>query len=207
MKKLILLAVLVMAVGALTGCSTIMPYESEFSCPNADKGKCVSVYEAQRHAVETSRSSQDDIESGLIISDPMASAVQSESLDELVDKLEACSERGQSNCAKETRKEINKKIKEIKGEGNKRENKKSLQTQEMARIDALRDMVRKGETDTPVRTPAIMMELYIAPYETKDGVLAGARNMWFVVREAQWVFGDPLEIKDTEYSIGKPMFE
>lgn len=51
-----------LALAVLSGCSTVMnPYSSDFSCPQGDKGKCVSVSVAYEESL-TGRSSNPFVE-------------------------------------------------------------------------------------------------------------------------------------------------
>ena len=48
----------------------------------------------------------------------------------------------------------------------------------------------QGQKAPAVRTPPVIMETYILPYQTEFGTLAGERTLWITVEDAEWVWPD-----------------
>jgi conjugal transfer pilus assembly protein TraV len=56
MRRLVLLFVLAIL---LTGCASVLnPYESDFQCPDTDRGKCVSVQDAYGESIQKNSSTE-----------------------------------------------------------------------------------------------------------------------------------------------------
>ena len=54
----------------------------------------------------------------------------------------------------------------------------------------------KGNKAPAVRSPGVIMETVIMPYQTGFGTLAGERTLWIPVEDATWVWPDQFDGKD-----------
>ena len=67
--------------------------------------------------------------------------------------------------------------------------------QNALRLELLTEYV-KGNKTPAVRTPPVIMETIIMPYQTGFGTLAGERTLWIPVEDATWVWPDQFDGKD-----------
>lgn len=68
--------------------------------------------------------------------------------------------------------------------------------QNALRLELLTEYV-KGNKAPAVRTPPVIMETVIMPYQTGFGTLAGERTLWIPVEDATWVWPDQFDGKDS----------
>jgi len=160
----------------MAGCSA-MPYKTEFSCPEGEKGQCTSV----QNAYEYVRKVEDDPDS------VKRTADEPGDFGDLLSKYERCVERKDSRCMREMENKITTMFQAAKQVGVDAER----MNQQAMEEDTRRDMLRKyatGRESQAVFMPPTVMEVFILPYQTESGALAGERTFWLTLNQGKWVW-------------------
>ena len=207
-KTLLLLAV----VCILPGCATL-PWTDTFECPQMERGQCVSVDTAHKmskdivmtkeQAAEYSRElntaimnyqtvvrtgtaeevkkSQDSLLNIIIPS-------HSAEFNQALNKFQSAVKSGSKDAITEAEQRLRALYESV------------LEQVDRSRIDyeIQRNEIRQeylgryaqGQKAPAIRTPPVIMETHILPYQTESGTLAGERTLWIPVEEPTWVWTD-----------------
>ena len=173
------LFIIVLAFIFTAGCSILMPYKSEFQCPDKDPGKCVTVKEAYRESKGFVRSSPSRDEEdgkkdhGFVDDD-----------DVLLDPSEE--EPGRvSSTGKDTEKTESPEVSE------------QAETVSSDEDDMYRASLQKELTEliqmpvTPVVIPPRVMRILVLPYPEGDRLYM-PRYIYLMVDDPEWVLGNYL---------------
>lgn len=200
----------------MPGCA-MLPYKDTFDCPQQERGQCVSVSTAHRLSSGTEGHSEAliarDLEAALIkFQTAVNSGVEkdiAERQKELVKLLAPVQSEEFAAALKQYREAV--KIQDKQAVASAEAKLKALHASAVAaisqsRIDAeiARTELRQeflgryaaGQKAPAVRTPPVIMETYIMPYQTEFGTLVGEGTIWVTVEEAEWVWPDTASSSD-----------
>ena len=171
----------------LSGCALINPYDSEFSCLETSKGKCISVNGAYNDSkdnnalyfeeAKTDRS--DEHKEGEYVPMVEEACLQHSPGDDSLSYNSACSKKSKSTDP----------------------TKKSKETQNYNRYrSALYDKFGNllKEPKTPIVAPPKTMRVLLLPYTGQENEFYMMRYVYFFVDNARWILGDSVMANDEE---------
>lgn len=171
----------------LSGCAFINPYDSEFSCPETSKGKCVSVNRAYNDATANSTSHfgeaktdrSDEHKEGENV--PVVEEVCSQHSpgDDSLSGNSACSKKAKSaDPARESKETQN------------------YNRYRSALYDKFGNLLK--EPKTPIVAPPKTMRVLLLPYTGQENEFYMMRYVYFFVDNARWILGDSVTSNDEE---------
>lgn len=164
MKQIMILLALAFLLG---GCAS-MPYKSNFSCPQAEKGTCGPVKDIYKTALYGQN--DDNIN------------FSSEDVTELIKKLRRCASSDDRKCVRETEDELRKKFESAVKTGEKR-----ARLDMAAKIESFRLKATTVPLDEELQIKPVIMKIIFAKYKTKEGLLVGEHAVYKVVSYGDWV--------------------
>ena len=207
-KILLLLAV----ACVLPGCATL-PWNDTFECPQMERGQCVSVDTAHRmskggpmtkeQAAEYSRELDSAITSyqaavrtgtpeevkkrqeallGIIIPS------HSEDFNKALTEFQSAVKSGKKDAVLEAEQRLRALYESVLEQVNRSQIDYEIQRNEIRQVYLGR--YAQGQKAPAIRTPPVIMETHILPYQTESGTLAGERTLWIPVEEPTWVWTD-----------------
>ena len=207
-KILLLLAV----VCVLPGCATL-PWKDTFECPQMERGQCVSVDAAHRiskdepmtreQAAEYSRELDIAISSyqaAVRTGTPedvkkrqealMAIIIPShaEDFNKALAEFQSAVKSGKKNTVMEAEQRLRALYESVLEQVNRSQIDYEIQRNEIRQEYLGR--YAQGQKAPAIRTPPVIMETHILPYQTESGTLAGERTLWIPVEEPTWVWTD-----------------
>ena len=171
----------------LSGCAIINPYDSEFSCPETSKGKCISVNGAYNDSKDNTALHSEE-----------AKTERSDEHKEREDVLvveEGCSQLSSGDNSLSDNSVCSKKTKSTEPA------KESKETQNYNRYrSALYDKFGNllKEPKTPIVAPPKTMRVLLLPYTGQENEFYMMRYVYFFVDNARWVLGDSVTSNDEE---------
>jgi hypothetical protein len=201
----------------LPGCA-MLPYKDTFDCPQQERGRCVSVNEAHRLSGDAEQRPATVIARELELAlEKFQAAVQSGVEDDIAARhkdLVALFTPAQSEEFEAALGQYRKaaRLKDKNAVASAEAALKSLHTSALtaagqSRIDAeiagtelrqeLLGSYARGKKAPAVKTPPVIMETHILPFQTDFGTLAGERTIWVTVEEAEWVWPDSAASPDS----------
>ena len=179
MQKILFLFCLIF----MAGCS-VMPYKSQFTCPQAEKGTCAPVKQVY----------QSSLNDGTKDNQKYADA----DIQKLLQQLKICSKSDDRKCINKVTAEIEKKFASAVQIG-----RKQAKTDMAVTIDDFRlKNLEKTNLNESIEIKPIVMKILFAKYRTKEGLLVGEHAIYKVVSTGDWIvdFG---ENKIGHSSVGK----
>ena len=153
----------------MCGCAVLNPYESNFSCPEGDNGKCVSVQTAY--------------------SESSGGAAKAKDMTADQAHEECGPETANSGACTESRKDSAGANSQAKENG-------SLTKYRAALFDKFTGLLK--EPVTPVVAPPKTMRVLLLPYTGQDNEFYMLRYVYFFVDEPRWLLGDTVSSAEEE---------
>lgn len=166
MRKYYLISLCLIFILAVSGCGWIFTgYESKFSCPNYDKGQCISVQGAHKQSISTGNSaaSVTDLEK------PKAAFRDDAECDKCISNSQKKGLFAKDECAGC--------FVEVSSESK----------YERAVNEKLTAMLKKPTT--PLMAPPKVMRVLFLPYQGDGNELYMTRYAYFMVDNPKWVIG------------------
>lgn len=207
-KQLLLLAL----VCILPGCATL-PWKDTFECPQMERGQCVSVDTAHRiskdgpmtgeQAAEYSRELDSAITAYQVAvrtgtpeevkkrQEALLSIIipsHSEDFNKALGEFQSAVKSGKKEAVLEAEQRLRALYESVLDQVN-----RSQIDYEIQRNDIRQEYLGRyaqGQKAPAIRTPPVIMETHILPYQTESGTLAGERTLWIPVEEPTWVWTD-----------------
>ncbi len=201
----------------LPGCA-MLPYKETFDCPQQERGRCVSVNEAHRLSGDAEQRPETAIAREWELAlEKFQTAVDSGVEDDIAARQKdlvalftpARSEEFEAALG-QYRKAAS--LKDHDAVASAEAKLKSLHAAavtavsqsridaEVARTELRQELLgnyARGQKAPAVRTPPVIMETHILPFQTQFGTLAGERTIWVTVEEAEWVWPDSAASPDS----------
>ncbi len=207
-KTLLLLAL----VGLLPGCATF-PWNDTFECPQMERGQCVSVDTAHRlsrggpmtkkQAAEYSRELDSAITSYQAAvrtgtpeevkkrQDALLAIIipsHSEDFNQALNEFQSAVKSGKQEAVLGAEQRLRALYESVLDQVNRSQIDYEIQRNEIRQEYLGR--YAQGQKAPAIRTPPVIMETHILPYQTESGTLAGERTLWIPVEEPTWVWTD-----------------
>lgn len=180
---------LVAALGGCAGMASV--YDSDFSCPNSEKGMCGSVETAHGRALDETKNKKNNslgnIRSETELEDDVSTPIPDKDFDSVLKEMERCAKNGDSKCVAKKREQLAAIYQTAEDVGREREQFKLKASEQKLRLEALEQYV-KASKNAPVRTGQRVMETVVLPYKSDFGALVGERTLWVVVEDGEWVW-------------------
>jgi len=164
----------------------IMPYKSEYGCPNKDKGMCApveSVYEHVRNEDKAILTNSIKSIDGIYES----AAKDSEAFQDLLDRYEDAVRDNNKDEMARLMVVINEKYRGSVKVGEYRKKIEMDMSRAASQHQIVQRLVETKSKFGPQRTEAVKMQVTIIPYETESGYFADARHLWVVVEDPSWL--------------------
>ena len=207
-RTLLLLAL----VCILPGCATL-PWKDTFECPQMERGQCVSVDAAHRisrdgpmtkeQAAQYSReldaaiaAYQAAVRAGTAeevkkYQDALLAIIipsHSEDFNKALNEFQSAVKSGKKDAVLEAEQRLRTLYESVLDQVNRSQIDYEIQRNEIRREYLGR--YAQGQKAPAIRTPPVIMETHILPYQTESGTLAGERTLWIPVEEPSWVWTD-----------------
>lgn len=207
--KTILLTALVCI---LPGCATL-PWKDTFECPQMEHGQCVSMDTAHRMSKNERLTKEQVAEYSRELDSAITSyqtAVRAGTAEDVKKSQETLLSIIIPSHSAEFNQALNKFQSAVKS-GNKdavieaEQRLRALYESVLEQVDRKRidyeiqrNEIRQeylgryaqGQKAPAIRTPPVIMETHILPYQTESGTLAGERTLWIPVEDPTWVWPD-----------------
>ena len=190
--------VILIAVVLLAGCAGTMPYDSDFTCPQMEKGVCGSTESVYSMAMSESdnRIGRKPVGYQAIHREAAAGEnldkAMTEAAHQLSHDLLSCMNHriGQAKCISDAKLKFENTVAILEAKREKiRAEKSERKLAEELRRKMLSSLVPGQETSQrTLRTKPKIIRVMFLPYRTKNDFLAGTRYNWMVVDFGKWVF-------------------
>lgn len=201
----------------MPGCA-MLPYKDTFDCPQQERGRCVSVSEAHRLSNGTEQHPDALVARDLELALEKFQAAVNSGVDgdiaarqkDLVKLITPAQSEEFEAALSQYRKAVKLQGKDAVASAEAKL--KSLHAAaitvisqsrinaEIARTELRQEFLGRyahGQKAPAVRTPPVIMETHILPFQTEFGTLAGERSIWITVEEAEWVWPDSVGSPDS----------
>jgi len=188
-------ALIAIACVFLSGCA-MMPYDNEFSCPQAEKGVCDSVENAYKGSLKDS--AQNSFNMNLEGQGSQKAPMNDAKLSELLAKMEDCSEEGDKGCIKQVRRKIEERFGQAASLGEQKATLDRVGTEEEFRLKEM----HKVKGSSPIRINPVVMAITFAPYKSQNGLMIDQHKVFNVVSYGDWVMPELDAEKENGQDIG-----
>lgn len=187
MTKVLCAIQFITGVCLLSGCAILNPYDSDFSCPETSKGKCVSVNSAYKEATSNTTS-----QFGEAKTDKPDEHKEGEDIPAVED---ACSQHLQSDDSLPGDSTCGKKAKNAESPKGSKET-QNYNRYRSALYDKFGNLLK--EPKTPIVAPPKTMRVLLLPYTGQENEFYMMRYVYFFVDDARWILGDSVMSNDEE---------
>lgn len=180
---MIVVCLLLISTGACS--KMIMPYKSDYGCPNKDSGMCASVDVVHQDVRKTELSTPQTLRSidGIYESN----STDSEEFSLLMNKYQKAITKEDKDEIARLAVVINEKYRGSIKVGELRKKIEMDMSKAASQHQVVQKLVEGSRKNGPQRTDAVKMQVTVIPYETQSGYYADARHMWVIVEESSWV--------------------
>jgi len=185
---------LVFASFLLASCATMDGYNSEFSCPQKENGKCVSVqsaYEESLAAAEHGEKGAKQVIESAWAPDPAEERAflqnDVKNFDSVVTTYEKCLKDPEHRSCEKERQAVKDYYNTAEDRGRAKEVHSTNMEERLTKIAAM-EQIAEGSGIMPVRQADAVMQVTIMPYQTDDGFMVSERTLWVVVAPGQWTW-------------------
>jgi len=190
---------------SLSSCA-IDGYKSDYSCPQMQDGKCVSLETAMQEAVDKSVSDNAKISGAKVESNYAPDPVEErtfllkdvKNFDSVVLAYEKCVRDASGSCSKE-RAAVMDYYSSAEDRGRAKEVHSTNMEERSTKLAAMEKLV-SGSGTVPIRQQDAIMQITIMPYQTESGALVSERTIWVVVQPGNWSWATNIGNK----KIGQP---
>lgn len=199
--------ILMLSVSALclSGCA-MDGYKSDYSCPQMQDGKCVSLETAMQEAYDRAHDDESKVSGARIESayapDPIEERAfllnDVKNFDAVMLTYEKCLRDTPGKCDKE-REAVTNYYNTAEDRGRAKEV-HSTNMEERATKLAAMEKIASNTGVAPIRQPDAIMPITIMPYQTESGNLVSERTIWVVVQPGNWTWTTDIGDKKS----GKP---
>ena len=163
----------------LSGCARVLnPYDSEFSCPQVEKGKCVGIPQAYEESLRGNKVNKEfKVDKKMLLNDRAFDV----SLDTYGKNTQESQESKEFNLAREAFSDQKKSVSR---------DELLLSPAERHYVESLYDVLTKllKDPQAPVIMPPKIVRVLILPYQNQDGKhLYSARYVYVLVEDPKWI--------------------